>query len=161
MHPTVQTICPWPSIPYSTSVPQLNPKLFSIDPIHHGLIPKFCGQRVRSTWMIMALLEISLWPQEIQWPLQFCQISNFKSQIQFSYKFCHWIILQPLHTLENFKFNSPLQSFQFIFWHTLTTITWQFISSSFQLGISVIPQRYFISHHSVISCDHSLFYCGS
>ena len=48
----------------------------------------------------MASLEISLWPQEIQSPMQFCLISNFENQIQFSHKSCHWIILQPSHTLE-------------------------------------------------------------
>ena len=55
----------------------------------------------------MASLEIPLWSQDIQSPLQFCQISNFESQIQFSNKSCHWIILQPSHTLENLKINSP------------------------------------------------------
>ena len=44
----------------------------------------------------MASLEISLLPQEIQSSMQFCQISNFESQIQF-------FILQPSHTLENFN----------------------------------------------------------
>ena len=32
---------PQPSIPYSTSMPHSNQKLLSLDPIHHGLIPKF------------------------------------------------------------------------------------------------------------------------
>ena len=39
-------------------------------------------------------------------PLQFFPISYFENQIQFSYKFCHRIILEPLH----FKFNSPPDS---------------------------------------------------
>ena len=30
-----------PSIPYSTSMPHSNQKLLSLDPIHHGFIPKF------------------------------------------------------------------------------------------------------------------------
>ena len=38
--------------------------------------------------MIMVSLEISLWQQEIQRPLQFCQISDFKSQIKLSNKCC-------------------------------------------------------------------------
>ena len=58
----------------------------------------------KSTQTIMASLEISLWPQEIQSPMHFCQISNFENQIQFSYKSFHCIILQPSHPLENFKY---------------------------------------------------------
>ena len=32
---------PQPSISYSTSMPHSSQKLLSLDPIHHGLIPKF------------------------------------------------------------------------------------------------------------------------
>ena len=41
MHPTWQINSPPPSNPFSTSMPQSNPKLLSKDPTHHGLIPKF------------------------------------------------------------------------------------------------------------------------
>ena len=41
MHPTLQINFPPPSNPFSTSMPQSNPKLLSKDPTHHGLIPKF------------------------------------------------------------------------------------------------------------------------
>ena len=89
----------------------------------------------------MASLEISLWPQEIQSPMQFCQISNFESQIQLSLKSCHWIILQPSHTLENFEFNSPPQPIQFIHWHTRHTITCQFIPPFFSGKIDHIRSK--------------------
>ena len=39
--PTLQTNFPPPSNPFSTSMPQSDPKLLSKDPTHHGLIPKF------------------------------------------------------------------------------------------------------------------------
>ena len=42
---------PQPSIPYRTSMPHSNQKLLSLDPIHHGLIPKFLwlnGRKVDS-----------------------------------------------------------------------------------------------------------------
>ena len=58
-------------------------------------------------------------------------LSDLKSQIQFSHKSCHWIILQPSHTFENFKFNSPSQPIQFIPLHTRHTITCQFIPPMF------------------------------
>ena len=41
MPPTLQINFPPPSNPFSTSMPQSNPKLLSKDPTHHGLIPKF------------------------------------------------------------------------------------------------------------------------
>ena len=41
MHPILQINFPPPSNPFSTSMPQSNPKLSSKDPTYHGLIPKF------------------------------------------------------------------------------------------------------------------------
>ena len=41
MPPTLQINFPPPSNPFSTSMPQSDPKLLSKDPTHHGLIPKF------------------------------------------------------------------------------------------------------------------------
>ena len=41
MPPTLQINFPPPSNPFSTSMPQSNPKLLSKDPTHHGLTPKF------------------------------------------------------------------------------------------------------------------------
>ena len=38
---TLQISFPLPSNPFSTSMPQSDPKLLSKDPTHHGLIPKF------------------------------------------------------------------------------------------------------------------------
>ena len=57
----------------------------------------------------------------------------------------HWIILQPSHTVENFKFNSPPQPIQFIPWHTRHTITCQFIPAIFSDKIERIRSKFFPS----------------
>ena len=67
------SLSPQPSNQYSTFMPNIYPKLSSDQ------------TGAKSTWTIMASLEISLWPQEIQSPMQFCHISYFESQIHFSY----------------------------------------------------------------------------
>ena len=90
----------------------------------------------------MASLEIILWPQGFKSPMQFCQISNFESQIQFSQKSCHWILRQLSHTLENFEFNSPPLPFQLIPWHTRHTITCQFIPPIFSDTIERIRSKF-------------------
>ena len=91
----------------------------------------------------MASLEISLWPQEIQSPMQFCQISNFESQIHLSLKSCHWIILQPSHTLENFEFNSPPQPIPFIPWTHPTHNHLPIHSYIFSGKIELIRSKFF------------------
>ena len=98
----------------------------------------------------MASLEISLWPQDL-WPQfdrKFRAQCNFvrslisKAKSNFSHESCHWIILQPSHTLENFEFNSPPQPIQFIHWHTRHTITCQFIPPFFSGKIERIRSKF-------------------
>ena len=48
---------------------------------------------------------------------------------------CHWIMLQPSHTLGNFKFNILLQPFQFIpwdIWHTFANLFLQFFNDKIE-----------------------------
>ena len=74
--------------------------------------------------------------------MQFCQISYFKSKFQLSYKFCHWITLQPSHTLGNFNSFFHRNSF-----HSYSdTPDTQSLANSYTYNLSITKLNAFVNN---------------